>query len=53
MGVPQSTAATKFTTCVSPVSRSSSISAAPTMNGGGEIGEVCVTVASSAIVFPH
>ena len=23
------------------------------MNGGGEIGEVCVTVASSAIVFPH
>ena len=38
---------------VSPVSRSTSTSAAPTINGGGEIGELFVTVASRAIPFPH
>ena len=40
-------------TFASPVSRSTSTSAAPTINGGGEIGELFVTVASRAIPFPH
>ena len=40
-------------TCASPVSRSTSTSAAPTMNGGGEISELWVTTASSAVLLPH
>ena len=52
-GVPQSTHASYSTTRLSPVRRSTSTSAAPTMNGGGEIGDVCVLVTESAISLPH
>ena len=38
-GVPQSTHASYSTIWLSPVSRSTSTSAAPTINGGGEIGD--------------
>ena len=53
IGVPQSTAAAKLTTFVSPVNRSISISAAPAIKGGGEIGELWVADASSRISLPH
>ena len=45
-GVPQSTQASYSTTRVSPVSGSISTSAAPAMKGGGEVGELFISVTS-------
>ena len=53
MGVPQSTQASNSSSFTSPVSVSTSTSAAPTMNGGGDKGEVCVSVASSGTIWPN
>ena len=45
-GVPQSTQASYSTTRVSPVSGSISTSAAPAIKGGGEVGELFISVTS-------